>query len=591
MGSTAVQNSIPVGFPGTVDNYQRRIGPEGEEAADLIGPDGHTEELPPYTRYPEDAYHRKALGLDATSRSTPAHNTQPISGAGGIGLATRNPEFASSEDLRVLDSPNSRQSVRSFATEVSNHEINTAAMNVVSDEKHGSGGWRVTARRKVWGVVPCWAIVLAVIVLVLMGVILGAVLGALIGKKLGKPHPDRSSDFELVDSLPADLLPLHEGEYALPLRLTRSPTTCLADPSDSGTWSCNMEDPRLVMAIKPVSDANETTRYSLSVSHNNSYALDNNMLSYGMQPLRLVDEQLTLVRDTLELDRGLAWAFEIPYDKRVIVPEEMIAVEGASSPGKRRRGEFTSYGDFLRKGVAQVGERPWICYWDRTLLETFVYVAQNNQFDRGNSGSLSATATSSSASSLSSTATSTSSTETTTLPEGTSATPTSIPSGTDIVNHAVVPALDWASHLSRRGEDKDHHSSPSSTSIYSTSSSSTTSSSTTTSSTTVSTSMTYASAVYPIPTDIGRVYPHVVKIMERRLPELIEEGSGPWCRQYEIHDDGREPSPVLVDGAPVDVQIRETDSSSDREAYSKRGEGSSNTGEHMSECGCLWWLT
>lgn len=187
--SRAGQDSIPVGFPGTVDNYQRRLGPDGEEAADLIGPDGHMEQLPPYTRYPEETYNRKALGIP-TPQPAPAEAMQSIpAGAGGIGLATRDPEFASTDDLAVANSPLSRQSVRSFGSETSHHEINTAALAVVN-EKERPAGWRAAARKRVWGVVPCWAIVLAVLVLVLMGVVVGAVLGTILGSKLRDKPPE-----------------------------------------------------------------------------------------------------------------------------------------------------------------------------------------------------------------------------------------------------------------------------------------------------------------------------------------------------------------------------------------------------------------
>lgn len=184
------QNAIPVGFPGTVDNYQRRLGPEGEEAADMIGPDGHMEQLPPYTRYPEEAYQRKALGIPSpqpapvqSMQSISQPTAQPVPGAGGIGLATRDPEFASTDDLAAANSPLSRQSVRSFASETSHHEINTAARSVVN-EKEAPKGWRATARKRVWGVVPCWAIALAILVFVLMGVVIGAVLGTVLGTQL-----------------------------------------------------------------------------------------------------------------------------------------------------------------------------------------------------------------------------------------------------------------------------------------------------------------------------------------------------------------------------------------------------------------------
>ena len=43
-----------LGFPGRARNYQRRFGPDSDEAADIVGPDGYTEQLPAYTRYAND---------------------------------------------------------------------------------------------------------------------------------------------------------------------------------------------------------------------------------------------------------------------------------------------------------------------------------------------------------------------------------------------------------------------------------------------------------------------------------------------------------------------------------------------------------
>jgi hypothetical protein len=174
---------IPVGFTGTTDNYQRRIGSEGEEVADMIGPDGHTEQLPPYTRYPEEVYTRKALGIEPpAAREPPA----AIAGAGGIGLATHNPEFDSSVDLHTQGegagagagagdrSPQSH-SVRSFETE-SQHDINQAAL-ALTEEKKPQKKWKRVAKRRVWGVVPCWSLCLTASILVMLAIVLGTVLG------------------------------------------------------------------------------------------------------------------------------------------------------------------------------------------------------------------------------------------------------------------------------------------------------------------------------------------------------------------------------------------------------------------------------
>lgn len=43
--SSAQSAPVLVGFPGLNNSYRRRLGPDGEEVADIIGPDGHTEQL------------------------------------------------------------------------------------------------------------------------------------------------------------------------------------------------------------------------------------------------------------------------------------------------------------------------------------------------------------------------------------------------------------------------------------------------------------------------------------------------------------------------------------------------------------------
>jgi hypothetical protein len=139
-------SSIPVGFPGHGGQYQRRLGPDGEEAADIIGPLGHTEQLPPYTQYPDEAIARKAAPV-----------LPRLPSAGGIGLATRDPEFASREDL---NSPVSRESNRSVTSD-SEHQINVAAFTV--SEKPDKR-WKEIARKKVWGIVPVWVFVLVAII-------------------------------------------------------------------------------------------------------------------------------------------------------------------------------------------------------------------------------------------------------------------------------------------------------------------------------------------------------------------------------------------------------------------------------------------
>ncbi len=164
---------VPVGFPGSNNNYQRRLGPDGEEIADLIGPDGHTEQLPPYTQYPDEAFARKTRPGVAV----------PVAGAGGMGLATRNPEFASMEDLTT---PQSRMSTRSFSSDASNHQVNMAAARV--SEKPELKKWQRMAKKNVCGIIPRWVLVLVAVVFIIFGIILGTVLAILKPKHPQQKH-------------------------------------------------------------------------------------------------------------------------------------------------------------------------------------------------------------------------------------------------------------------------------------------------------------------------------------------------------------------------------------------------------------------
>lgn len=191
---------IPVGFPGHNVAYQRQLGPDGEEAGDLIGPLGHMEELPPYTRYPDQVYLRGGgFGASVTSgtetrpgtssatgsRSDAANSddvpsttpTRPVpSGAGGIGRATRDPEYSSTDGSSVAVAGSS-QSIQTDQSSIS-HDINIAARDFA--EKMPMGKWRRRARKKLCGIIPYWAICLMVSGLVIVGIVMGAVVGTIL---------------------------------------------------------------------------------------------------------------------------------------------------------------------------------------------------------------------------------------------------------------------------------------------------------------------------------------------------------------------------------------------------------------------------
>ncbi|KAF4629054.1 hypothetical protein G7Y89_g9092 [Cudoniella acicularis] len=381
---------VPVGFPGLNNNYQRRLGPDGEEIADIIGPDGHTEQLPPYTQYPDEEFARK------TRPNVVLPIPAPVPGAGGIGLATRNPEFASQEDL---NSPQSRRSIMSDLS--SQHPVNSAGATI--SEKPELKKWQQIARRKVWKIIPIWVFVLVAIVFILFGIILGTVLAILKPKHPPKhtikppgsePYTTMTTTFDAtpLTAVPTSMPAIPTGSYIVPIS---SPfllqQSCVVNTAQSNAWACNiLAGPQpLQMTISSLPDANALEDNQVILNYGNSSL---NTFTYGAQaPLLTHIQPLRLVIDADDASRGPAWWFQTPYDKIVVLRGTDLA-----TPNSKREPDSHPVSAFgSRKGVALPGDNAWICYWNGTILETFIYVNQTSAAGSKASASSSATASTS----------------------------------------------------------------------------------------------------------------------------------------------------------------------------------------------------
>lgn len=384
--------------------------------------------------------------------------------------------------------------------------------------------------------------------------------------------------FVPLASVPPGLPALVEGPYSLPLMSPRFSNTCFKDTSQGRAWNCDAIMAQLTMSIRRKSDSTDVTAYALDLNYNHSYTTDSNVYSYGVQPPSLTDQQMELVDDTFEPSRGPAWALALPYEKTVILPEQFLSYSDGDDQAQRR----SMFGfDFKRKGLAQSGEKPWICTWPSTILEILIYPSQNNTYTY------------------------------TPHPSSTGG-PSSSPSPTsssggghpDERRREAIGPFDFDDYDSRKEEDYPHtgseeHTSSSSTvpSGSSTSLASPTSSTPNTASDTSSAERNYFSPP-PMPPPPFPPYPKIVKVEERREPEI---GAGsPTCRQIEVGEKGVEALPVLDEtGEPIVIQIEEimeeTSKKEMRPYYKRRYFGPSmwqrDDGSELSDCGCIWWLT
>ena len=156
---------VPLPAAGGHHRYQRRLGPEGEDADDFIGPDGHTEQLPPYTRYandlppkesPEEAeppadVQRNPFGdSQVTLNAIPLQHTQNMSASPAIGASVQSSE--ASEALRSAD-----------------------------EGGHFKESFAQKSKKRICGVIPMWLLVLLIFIIMIL--VVGGAVGALLHHK------------------------------------------------------------------------------------------------------------------------------------------------------------------------------------------------------------------------------------------------------------------------------------------------------------------------------------------------------------------------------------------------------------------------
>ena len=170
------QSPVPVGFSGLGQSYQRRLGPDGEEQ-DIIGEDGHMEQLPPYTRYPEDGPEK--VPLLVPEAPTALHSRAPVAGTDPtmdlmhttLRLQPAPPQRPQSMmDQSMLDGRNASMS------NIERMNSRTSQTSLISHKSWKEKTWKEKRKTKFCGI-PLWWSLLGLGVLLFIAVVLGAVIG------------------------------------------------------------------------------------------------------------------------------------------------------------------------------------------------------------------------------------------------------------------------------------------------------------------------------------------------------------------------------------------------------------------------------
>ncbi|KAL8638832.1 MAG: hypothetical protein Q9228_004051 [Teloschistes exilis] len=369
---------LSFGFPGQPQNYRRPLGPDAADADDLVGPDGYLEQLPPYTRWPDNLPPKSGVPGPASILSVERGRT-------GTSDETLMNPFQSRDSLQQhVNHEQSSTSLTAVASSVSPHE----------DRDDGSFKERIkeTGRKRTcFGKIPLWLI--AILVLLIIAVLAGT-LGGVVGHARGEqkaaptpipekhhsPPPSAESvvatvtmtslvDATPLPSTPTNLPLLPTGAFYVPLRnLSTSQNSCLS--SFNMAWDCsNSADLKLDLSMPQM------------ISIAPRFPTQANQVYFGAQPPSL-DEPipLTLMGDRDRMADGPAWWAQQLYISGV----DFNADNSTGSLEKRWRNYGQKDGGSMRMGstgrrtIAIPGNKPWFCYWNSTILEIFIYVTQNS---------------------------------------------------------------------------------------------------------------------------------------------------------------------------------------------------------------------
>jgi hypothetical protein len=231
-----IQTAMPVGFPGLNAGYHRVLGPDGEEQ-DIIGPDGHTEQLPPYSRYPDEGPTKASMAAQASasrivpaplntgmdvedpfaSPTSPRSPRSPLSAVSSMDLspghAAAAAAAASAVAAPLLPSITpARLPPQRPETQTGNLAPATSANSVPAAPSESAsaslleteGGYTEKAdpapekfnwrKKKLWGKVPVGVAVIILLSVLVLTVALGAAIGTVVKKKNNEKDDNKNNN-------------------------------------------------------------------------------------------------------------------------------------------------------------------------------------------------------------------------------------------------------------------------------------------------------------------------------------------------------------------------------------------------------------
>ncbi|KAJ9493986.1 hypothetical protein LTR99_010921 [Exophiala xenobiotica] len=348
----------------------------GDEVGDIVGSDGHVEQLPPYSRYADNVIAKgdmASLGHHAVSPSQDSRS------------ATLVPPTA--------------------ATSASDLELTAVGAGASTDEVARKEGLAQKRLRRICCGLPVWTWIILMVV-VCLATVLGGVIGGVVGNQKGVQRAAASAASATttiwLDADPASTgpttPPCPTGHWTIPLNQTDQIDTCVVDPVFSSVWDC-MNKAKLGISVFENTDGDGPP---VSVSFDD-YSLRPQLFRYGPQPPDFNGSSFGLkpFKDKDDDELGVALFFSTLFDKIVIFPNDAISLPAAGTKRSKRSVSITQLSkrddgnagdpDWMSTYL-EVGQTPWFCFWNSTISEFWIFLGQDMD---NNTSSASTTAASS----------------------------------------------------------------------------------------------------------------------------------------------------------------------------------------------------
>lgn len=372
---------IPVGFPGHNPPYQPAPGRRDDDVGDIIGPDGHTEPLPPYSRYPTGVV-PKPPGAETMADTNPPPEDQALHS-----VTRELPRELPREQPREQP-PVSETSSNALVTD---HTGNTERNGEQQAPVTGVMAFEEKLKRKGKQTaccgLPVWTLVLVVTVMLIGGSI-GGVIGGVLGTKKAAEAAQQAQaqssgphivtvtatpqlDYSTMTSRPTDLKPVPTGNWLVPSVLRNFSRMCVEQNELNKAWAC-MDKPSDFEVFVGGTEGHHSIVFET--------AAPSSTFTYGAQPpfLPTPTQSLNMAVDTSDPSMGPALFFYALFNKLVVLPDQAFSSSSVSArsyyPGDSNIIEALTN----RKNVAQPGDKPWFCWWNSTMMEFFLYVNQSS---------------------------------------------------------------------------------------------------------------------------------------------------------------------------------------------------------------------